>query len=294
MTPQIRKVIKQLEQCSSSWVQLSRSSFDADHQSLTLISLQQQTLSSLATWIEMVILKSTLQGDIYLDTDIEFVPDLSTVTRDQLTVELSGIISNIETVAAAFHALDNNPSPLAKPISHLHTSCLTEVVAKITSHPLPYPRFFFQSLQQTRIKLQVSPQPKTSGEPVAVNTSQFLAVKVEGVIQRSKHSDRSQVSGVVVQLHSSIQKGQGAKLESNSKNDASMLSNNLEQDVEPHNDFFVSQFLVPFPTPGLYTVSIDTLWRDQVGKTWRTGAKCSMTVKSFEDRNSNNRQSVTR
>ena len=186
---------------------------------------------------------------------------------------------------------DTDTSPLARPISHLHTSCLTEVVAKITSHPFPYPRFFYQSLQQTKIKLQVTPQSKTSGEPVAVNTSQFLAVKVEGVIQRSPASltgrqRERKVAGVVVQLGSTIQKQQAeTKAEV-----ATAIT--MEQEVEPHNDFFVSQFLVPFPTPGLYTVNIDTLWRDRQGKRWRTGAKCTITVKSFEDRSNNNRSVV--
>ena len=126
-------------------------------------------------------------------------------------------------------ALDEDPSPLAKPISHLHTACLQEVVASITSHPFPYPRFFYQSLQQTRIKLQVSPQPKTSGEPVAVNTSQFLAVKVEGVIQRSRSVKGSkegrQVAGVVVQLNSVMQ--EKSKAEQGGKGD--VTTTNLEQ-----------------------------------------------------------------
>jgi len=287
VTPQLRAVIKQLETCAGDWVRLAKSSFDADGRSLALLSLQQQTLSSLATWIEMVVLKSSLQGIIYADIDVEFVPDL-TVCPDQLTVELAGIISNVQSVAALFRTLDNNPSPLARPISHLHTATLQEVVAKITSHPFPYPRFFYQSLQQTKIKLQVSPQPRTAGEPVAVNTSQFLAVKVEGVIQRSRDIDQDhhqrQVAGVVVQLSCNLQDKTKVDV---GKNEST--STNMEQEVEPHNDFFVSQFLVPFPSPGLYNVNIDTAWRDKQGRSWISGAKCSITVKSFEDRNSNSR-----
>merc|ERR1711974_199831 len=100
--------------------------------------------------------------------------------------------------------------PTAKPICHLHTACLTQVVRLLTSHPLPYPRFFYQSLQQTRLKLAVSPQLRAQGEPVAGNTSQFLAVKVEGVIQRSKAvkgvEEGRQVAGVMVMLASALQR----------------------------------------------------------------------------------------
>ena len=54
-------MIRQLETCASDWARLAQSSFDADSRSLALLSVQQQTLSSLATWVEMVVLKSSLQ-----------------------------------------------------------------------------------------------------------------------------------------------------------------------------------------------------------------------------------------
>ena len=262
-----------------------RSSFDADSYSLAMLSIQQQTMSSLATWIEMVVLKSSMQGNIYDDTDLEFVPDL-TPCQYKMPVELSGILENIEKVAEIFSKLDKNESPYAKPISHLHTTALTEVVNRISSHPLPYPRFFYQSLQQTKIKLQVNPQPKTSGEPVAVNTSQFMAVKVEGVIQRSRSIEEKsmsrQVEKIVVKLTTSLNKS--VDKPNVIKSDGQLI--NMEQEAEPHNDFFVSQFLVPFPNPGQYTVNIETMFKDGQGRSWFTGSSSSITVKSFEDRNS--------
>jgi len=287
VTPQLRKVVKQLNSCATAWVKLAESSFDADSSSLALLAVQQQVMSSTATWIEMVCLKSTLQGSIYTDTEVEFSPSLP--GNHQPTVELADYISNIQNVANCFLQLANNPSPLAKPISHLHTSCLMDIVAQVTSHPLPYPRFFYQSLQQTKLKLAITPQPKAVGEPVAVNTSQYMAVKVEGVIQRSgKVTDHPrEVAGVVVQLNCALQKVQDKPVKNDSKTDNT--TTNLEQEVEPHNDFFSSQFLVPFPSPGLYTVNIDTAWKDSLGVSWRTGSKCSITVKSFEDRSTNSR-----
>jgi len=291
VTPQLRKVVRQLNTCAASWVKLAESSFDADSSSLALLAVQQQAMANLATWIEMVCLKSPLQGNIYTDTEVEFSPSIPGIHKP--TVELADFITNIQTVANSFQALASNPSPLAKPISHLHTTCMMEVVAKLTSHPLPYPRFFYQSLQQTKLKLAITPQPRAAGEPVAVNTSQYMAVKVEGVIQRSggPAGHFREVAGVVVQLNCAMQKMQEKPNKTDSKEQSTSTS--LEQEAEPHNDFFSSQFLVPFPSPGLYTVNIDTAWKDKEGISWRTGAKCNLTVKSFEDR-SNNTRTVAR
>ena len=76
------------------------------------------------------------------------------------------------------------------------------------------------------------------------------------------------------------------------------------QQVEPHNDFFTAQFLVPFPQvrielsahqssyfkqAGLYNMNISTEWKDSDGGSWSTGAKQTITVKSFEDRTTNTR-----
>merc|ERR1719334_1242528 len=264
-----------------------KKSSSADTASLALLSVQQQLMACTATWIEMVCLKSSLQGSIYTDIELEFSPSLP--ANHQPTVELANFIGNVQAVASSFLSLANNPSPLAKPISHLHTSCLMDIVAQVTSHPLPYPRFFYQSLQQTKLKLAITPQPKAAGEPVAVNTSQYLAVKVKGVIQRSgKVTDHPrEVAGVVVQLNCALQKAQDKPVKNDAKIDNT--TTNLEQEVEPHNDFFSSQFLVPFPSPGLYTVNIETAWKDKQGVSWRTGSKCSITVKSFEDRSINSR-----
>ena len=91
--------------------------------------------------------------------------------------------------------------------------------------------------------MQVSPQPKSPGGRVAVTTSQFLAVKVEGVIQRSRSTkikEGRQVAGVVVQLDSALQ--EKSKGEQTGKGDVTTVS--LEQEAEPHHDFFSVQVMM--------------------------------------------------
>ena len=58
----------------------------------------------------------------------------------------------------------------------------------ITSHPLPYPRFFYQSLQQTRLKLAVSPQVELLGN---LSTSCF-SPRIVNTLHLSRELKESQ------------------------------------------------------------------------------------------------------
>lgn len=60
---------------------------------------------------------------------------------------------------------------------------LKKIVEILTNATLPVPRFFFQVLQSTSVKLAISPQPRVMGEFISVQAGSQLAVKVEGVIQ---------------------------------------------------------------------------------------------------------------
>jgi len=282
VTGQLRKSVQDLQKCAGMWADLAEFSFDADSASLSLIRVLEKAITSLASWIEIVCLKSSLQGSMYADTEIEFVPELAEGLAP--SVELQGLINTFQTIAGQFKNLWDAPD--TRPISHLHTSCIFSSIRTINSSPLPYPRFFFQSLQETRLKLSVTPQARAVGEPVPVNTSQLLAIKVEGVIDRSgaEHKNSRQVSQVLVHLQCSLQANKTDK--QTEKQDP---GTNLEQCTDLQNDFFSLQFLAPFSMPGLYTVNLEAKLIDQEGNRWRTGVHHSLTVKSFEDRTNSGR-----
>lgn len=75
-------------------------------------------------------------------------------------------------------------------ISHLRVSCLISQVMLLAGGTmrLPIPRYFFQTLQTTSIKLSVSPQPRVLGEPVSVPQGSQLALKVEGVLRHGRRA----------------------------------------------------------------------------------------------------------
>ena len=85
-----------------------------------------------------------------------------------------------DSIARQFSGLSRDPNA-QNPISNVHTHCLMKVVALIASHQISLPRFFFQALQNTGLKLAVTPQQRSISEPVPVSTSQQLAVKVRQI-----------------------------------------------------------------------------------------------------------------
>ena len=261
VTGQLRKVVKDLQSCAQQWGILAESSFDADAASLSEILVLQKAISALAVWIEIVCLKSSLQGRMYADTEIEFTPDMA--DDHSPSVELQSLINTFKKVASEFKGLSEKPD--IRPISHHHTSCIFSCVRILNSSPLPYPRFFFQSLQETRLKLSVTPQPRTAGEPVSVTTAQFLAIKVEGVIERScaESQQARKVSQVLVQLQSVLQSTKSERTPSHDKHQDPGTS--LEQCADLQNDFFSVQFLAPFPLSGLYTLNLEAKFIDPEG-----------------------------
>ena len=162
------------------------------------------------------------------------------------------------------------------------------MIATLASSPLSYPRFLFQSLQQTSLKLAVTPVPRGSGETIPVPASQQFAIKVEGVISANgvagKRNHRS-VEKVLIALNSTLVQPKAANV-----NNLDFRKNSgefaLEQSVVPHNDFFSAQFLVPFPIPGVHQVVIGTHLVDLEGRQWKCSERVTLNIKAFEDNQS--------
>lgn len=87
-----------------------------------------------------------------------------------------------------------------------------KAVEALINVPLPIPRYFFQVLQSTSVKLAISPQPRVLGEFISVQSGSHLAVKVEGVIQHGQKPGLfRRVEGVIVTVVSQLQGNAKAK-----------------------------------------------------------------------------------
>ncbi|XP_077528383.1 integrator complex subunit 7-like [Haemaphysalis longicornis] len=185
-----------------------------------------------------------------------------------------------------------------------HHSCLltpqqVQLVERLSQElmlaPPCLPRFFFQALQATTIKLAVSPQQKSTGEPLFLAQQAQLALRVEGVVQhrcgggrppyRSVHKVLVTLSTTPPTAANSAGRPQDAKSSSSSCGGASGGGESLQlsEAVQPHKDYFQAQFLLALTGQGLHTVTVDTAVLDAQHNLWKTGPQVSLTVKCHDE-----------
>lgn len=167
-------------------------------------------------------------------------------------------------------------------ITHKQVELLKKAVEALVNASLSMPRYFFQVLQSTSVKLAITPQPRVLGEFISVQSGSQLAVKVEGVIQHGQRPGLfRKVEGVIVTVVSQLQSNSKTKEAVDGKNFES--SSTLTQTVTPHRDFFTAQFLLAFPRGGQYLLTIEASVVDGDSCTWKTGPRSTLTVKVPEE-----------
>ncbi|KAK2086498.1 Integrator complex subunit 7 [Saguinus oedipus] len=161
-----------------------------------------------------------------------------------------------------------------------HTACLCNAIIALLKVPLSFQRYFFQKLQSTSIKLALSPSPRNPAEPIAVQNNQQLALKVEGVVQHgSKPGLFRKIQSVCLNVSSTLQSKSGQDYKIPIDN----MTNEIEQRVEPHNDYFSTQFLLNFAILGTHNITVESSVKDANGIVWKTGPRTTIFVKSLED-----------
>lgn len=168
-----------------------------------------------------------------------------------------------------------------KTISSKHMDVVLNQIEIFLQTPLCLPRFFFQLMQNTSIKLSISPQPRTAGDPVVVQPGSSLVVKVEGVIQHNSKTPSMYRSVESVQLTLTSQLTTPKSNEFKSPGDTITLT----QIVKPHRDFLSGNFLIPLTniqtTGQYYPVAMGGQWQvtleacviDANNLLWNTGPK---------------------
>lgn len=172
-----------------------------------------------------------------------------------------------------------------KTITNRHTELILNQLEILMQMPICMPRFFFQVLQNTSIKLSISPKPRNDGDPVIVTPGSSLVVKVEGVIQHYAKTPS------LYRCVDSVQLTLTSQLISPKTNDFKMASDTitLTQTVKPHRDFLTGNFMIPLTNiqqsglPGQFNAVVQTggQWQltleacviDGDSVVWNTGPK---------------------
>ncbi|TSK58186.1 Integrator complex subunit 7 [Bagarius yarrelli] len=267
ISQQMKLSMDEFRSLASRYADLYQSSFDADSATLRNVELQQQSCLLISYVIEALILDpntASLQ---------DFGPLSSVQAESKYERRMQSVFS---LVLEEVESLSRKHPP----VSYLHTGCLCDAVIALLKVPMSFQRYFFQKLQSTSIKLALSPSPHAPNEPIPVQNTQQLTLKVEGVIQHGSTPGLfRKIRSVCLNASSTLQ----SKSSPDFKIPLESKANEIEQRVEPHNDYFSTQFLLNFSVPGNHSVTVEACVVDESGVQWKTGPKSTVSVKSMED-----------
>ncbi|XP_055275015.1 integrator complex subunit 7 isoform X2 [Moschus berezovskii] len=264
---QMKLSMEEFRSLASRYGDLYQASFDADSATLRNVELQQQSCLLISHAIEALILdpeSASFQeygstGAAHADSEYE---------RRMMSV-YNHVLEEVESLNRKY-----------TPVSYMHTACLCNAIISLLKVPLSFQRYFFQKLQSTSIKLALSPSPRNPAEPIAVQNNQQLALKVEGVVQHgSKPGLFRRIQSVCLNVSSTLQSKSGQDYKMPIDN----VTNEMEQRVEPHNDYFSTQFLLNFAILGTHNITVESSVKDTNGIMWKTGPRTTIFVKSLED-----------
>ncbi|XP_060150616.1 integrator complex subunit 7 isoform X2 [Globicephala melas] len=264
---QMKLSMEEFRSLASRYGDLYQASFDADSATLRNVELQQQSCLLISHAIEALILdpeSASFQeygstGAAHADSEYE---------RRMMSV-YNHVLEEVESLNRKY-----------TPVSYMHTACLCNAIISLLKVPLSFQRYFFQKLQSTSIKLALSPSPRNPAEPIAVQNNQQLALKVEGVVQHgSKPGLFRKIQSVCLNVSSTLQSKSGQDYKIPIDN----MTNEMEQRVEPHNDYFSTQFLLNFAILGTHNITVESSVKDANGIVWKTGPRTTIFVKSLED-----------
>uniref|UniRef100_A0A2R9CH46 Integrator complex subunit 7 n=2 Tax=Homininae TaxID=207598 RepID=A0A2R9CH46_PANPA len=252
---QMKQSMEEFRSLASRYGDLYQASFDADSATLRNVELQQQSCLLISHAIEALILdpeSASFQeygstGTAHADSEYE---------RRMMSV-YNHVLEEVESLNRKY-----------TPVSYML---------------LLYGCGFFIHLWHLLLlafQLALSPSPRNPAEPIAVQNNQQLALKVEGVVQHgSKPGLFRKIQSVCLNVSSTLQSKSGQDYKIPIDN----MTNEMEQRVEPHNDYFSTQFLLNFAILGTHNITVESSVKDANGIVWKTGPRTTIFVKSLED-----------
>ncbi|XP_008551700.1 integrator complex subunit 7 [Microplitis demolitor] len=235
VTYQLRKSAQDFRTCADNYYKLYQSAFDADQGSLNNIRALQEICLLMANSVDRVCSVYNSATTNQRTEPTEFMFGDSVEMR-----QLAKCCAEVQRLGPIWQVQEKEEA-----ISHSRIESLISQVMLLAGGKirLPMPRYFFQALQATVVKLSVSPQPRVLGEPVCVPQGSQLALKIEGVL---RHGRRASLFRSVAAVCISISTSPPSKINADTRNGSTHESNGneLQQTVIPHRDFFACEFLL--------------------------------------------------
>ncbi|CAG2105633.1 unnamed protein product [Medioppia subpectinata] len=277
----MRRSAKEFRSVAEAYSLLYQSSFNADVNTLAQIQLLQNSCVILAEAIENLFQSNRLNSMVVskespFEGNAELAINCSPLEHRPL-IHMCSQISTL--IHKDLNAIQTNDLIGSKQIS-----LLMEISSQILRAPLSFPRFYFQSTQNTCIKLAVSPQPKSGSDVLLINSNTHFALRIEGVIVNVKNQKVIRNVGKVLICVNGVLI---SRANNNDRNVEPLKSNDtnvsLQSVVYPLNDYFQVQFLLLLPVIGLYSINIETSIIDENEAQWKTGPNLSIAAKIIED-----------
>lgn len=150
---------------------------------------------------------------------------------------------------------------------------LIELLEKLSDEILTcsfvYPRYFFQPLQKTQIKLAITPSSGSNATPLYVNLNNHFVLKVEGLIQDSSkpYAIVRKISKIIASVTMNPAKA--------TEHDSSLFFQSIST---PENNYFKSEFLLPLRWSGLFNIDVNISIMDDQDNIWKYGVKERITI----------------
>ena len=267
---QLNTCLSSLHALNMAHCSLYESCFDADDQSLNFLTLCEKIYQFLTSVVNNLL-------GLCKSQKVMFCEIAGTVSNKKELLTWRRAFTEINKLTKV---INTNAQLIGLTSQHVHY--VRQVISVLCSVPLCLPRFFFQRRFNTDIKLAVLPQPTPSSDAVFVSKDLKLAVKVEGVIQYDNNHFRK-IKQVKVAVQSEV-KVRSLLQESDEKLARENAPITMEQNVTPHNDYFVSEFLLQFGVVGLHQLTVTAYLIDGSGCLWTVGQPVRVAVKSHEDK----------
>jgi integrator complex subunit 7 len=309
----MRQNCKDFRKLAQEYSELYHTSFNADHSTLVHLQLLQHCCTIIAEATEAVFQTNRL-GTLFITQDHNQIPIDQVLPEHQHLWNVCSSISEQvkkQIIESTQSGSSCSVAPETGTMLTQQVKTLLQISRNLVLVPQTPPRFFFQRLQSSCIKLAVSPSPKAGPNEsvLTIGANVNFALKVEGVIVHSDQQTSNALNRPEVTVEQDeqrslrnikanclIRKAAKVLLQINSQctnrttnpsmfglTDQHKLSTSvsLQSLVEPRNDYFQAQFLLVL-CAGHHSITVEAFIIDEQDAQWKTGTQSSLVVRVLD------------